>query len=224
MKCIIVEDQVPAQRILKHYLQDFPQWQLLASFTDALQAKEFLQKEEVDLIFLDIHLPRLSGMDFLRNLKKHPAVILTTAFPDYALESYEFKVIDYLMKPIAPERFAQAMDKFHSLHKSAEPEYSFFVKSGYEKIAVSTKELLYIASDMDYTELHLKDKTVLSKETLNYWEQKLGDHGFQRIHKSFLINLEQILEVRSTAVILKNEMEIPIGRAYKDAFRERLES
>ena len=106
MKCIIVEDQVPAQRILKHYLQDFPQWQLLASFTDALQAKEFLQKEEVDLIFLDIHLPRLSGMDFLRNLKKHPAVILTTDFPDYALESYEFKVIDYLMKPIAPERFA----------------------------------------------------------------------------------------------------------------------
>lgn len=220
-QCIIIEDQIPAQRILKHYLEDYPNLSLMASFTNALDARDWLQKNQVDLIFLDIHLPRLSGMDFLRNLQNQPVVILTTAFPDYALESYEYRVIDYLLKPIAPERFKQAIQKFFDLHQVSN-SFEFMVKSGYEYQRVNSAELSFIKSDMDYTELHVADRVILSKESLNHWEDKLENQGFIRAHRSYLVNISHISDLQSSQIRLNNAQIIPLGRAYKEKLRAAL--
>lgn len=220
-QCIIIEDQIPAQRILKHYLEDFPNLSLMASFTNALDARDWLQENQVDLIFLDIHLPRLSGMDFLRKLQNQPAVILTTAFPDYALESYEYRVIDYLLKPIAPERFKQAIQKFFDLLQVSN-SFEFMVKSGYEYQRVNSAELSFIKSDMDYTELHIADRVILSKESLNHWEDKLENQGFIRAHRSYLVNISHISDLQSSQIRLNNAQIIPLGRAYKEKLRAAL--
>lgn len=220
-QCIIIEDQIPAQRILKHYLEDFPNLSLMASFTNALDARDWLQENQVDLIFLDIHLPRLSGMDFLRKLQNQPAVILTTAFPDYALESYEYRVIDYLLKPIAPERFKQAIQKFFDLLQVSN-SFEFMVKSGYEYQRVNSAELSFIKSDMDYTELHVADRVILSKESLNHWEDKLENQGFIRAHRSYLVNISHISDLQSSQIRLNNAQIIPLGRAYKEKLRAAL--
>jgi DNA-binding LytR/AlgR family response regulator len=121
MHCIIIEDQPPAQRVLKKFIADMGQMELLGTFTDALQALEFLKANRVDLIFLDIHLPKISGIDFLKTLQTRPHVILTTAFPDYALESYEYDVVDYLLKPFSFERFVQAVAKVQTDRKQGAP-------------------------------------------------------------------------------------------------------
>ena len=220
-QCIIIEDQIPAQRIIKRYLEKYPNLELKQSFTNAVDARDWLQENKVDLIFLDIHLPRWSGMDFLRNLKEPPAVILTTAFPDYALESYEYRVIDYLLKPIAPERFQKAIQKFLDQEPDSTSQ-EFMVKTGYDYQRVNTAELRFIKSDMDYTELHLKDRIILSKESLNYWEDSLQENGFIRAHRSYLVNVKHITEMQSAQLRLKNEQLIPIGRAYKEKLRSSL--
>ncbi len=220
-QCIIIEDQIPAQRIIKRYLEKYPNLELKQSFTNAVDARDWLQENKVDLIFLDIHLPRWSGMDFLRNLKEPPAVILTTAFPDYALESYEYRVIDYLLKPIAPERFQKAIQKFLDQEPDSTSQ-EFMVKTGYDYQRVNTAELSFIKSDMDYTELHLKDRIILSKESLNYWEDSLQENGFIRAHRSYLVNVKHITEMQSAQLRLKNEQLIPIGRAYKEKLRSSL--
>lgn len=193
----------------------------MASFTNALDARDWLQENQVDLIFLDIHLPRLSGMDFLRKLQNQPAVILTTAFPDYALESYEYRVIDYLLKPIAPERFKQAIQKFFDLLQVSN-SFEFMVKSGYEYQRVNSAELSFIKSDMDYTELHIADRVILSKESLNHWEDKLENQGFIRAHRSYLVNISHISDLQSSQIRLNNAQIIPLGRAYKEKLRAAL--
>jgi len=140
MKCIIIEDQPPAQRILKKYISDFGNLDLVEIFTDAIQALEYLKIHNVDLIFLDIHLPRLSGMEFLRTLNNPPSVILTTAFPDFALEGYELNVVDYLLKPFSFPRFIKAVNKV-SVSESIDEgkgnqNDSIFIKSGHEYVKI----------------------------------------------------------------------------------------
>ena len=221
MNCIIIEDQAPAQRILKRYISDISTLELRGTFTNALSAMQFLENEKVDLIFLDIHLPKISGLEFLRSLPDPPAVILTTAFPDYAVQSYEFNVVDYLVKPFSFERFVKAINKLS--RKIDEPsasrsgELNFFIKSGYEYIKINSADILFIKSDMDYTEINLPDKKHLTQETLSYWQEKLGP-GFFRVHRSYLINTTKILKVSGNQVFLPVENTIPIGRAYKEEF------
>lgn len=227
MKCIIIEDQPPAQRILKKYIEDIGTLSLMATFSDALQAMGYLQKEEVDLIFLDIHLPKLSGIDFLKSITKAPAVILTTAFPDYALESYEFDVVDYLLKPFSFPRFVKAVSKVPDKTSNQEQgsvlsqRKEIFIKSGYEHIRVATDEILYIKSDADYTELCLANKKYVSSESLRYWLTQLAALQFVRVHKSYIINPSHIQKIVGNQVYLTADQIIPIGRAYKDPFIQR---
>ncbi len=224
MKCIIVEDQIPAQRILIKYIKDVGTLNLVGTFTDAIQAMSFLREEEVDLIFLDIHLPKLSGIDFVKTLAKPPALILTTAFSEYALEGYDLNVVDYLLKPFSFERFLQAIAKVkdtdHS-EKKQEEKLSFFIKAGYEYINVLADDILFIKSDMDYTEIHLAANKHISSETLSYWEQKLPSKSFTRIHKSYLVSIAKIKKLVGNQLYLINDEVIPIGRAYKDGFVSR---
>ncbi len=222
--CIIVEDQAPAQRVLQRYIEDLGGLQLQGTFRDPVTAMEFLQSQETDLIFLDIHLPKISGLDFLKSLINPPAIILTTAFSEYAVQSYEYNVLDYLVKPISFPRFVKAVSKLK--HEDAADSASqhqntdFFIKSGYEYIRINSKDILFIRSDMDYTEIHLAGKQHLTQESLSYWESKLSNLGFFRIHKSHLVNTVKIQKVAGNMVHLEQDISLPIGRAYKESFIE----
>lgn len=226
LKCIIVEDQPPAQRVLIKYIKDAQGLQLVESFHDALFALEFLKKNKIDLIFLDIHLPRLSGIDFLKILNPQPHVILTTAFPDYALESYELNVVDYLLKPFSYNRFLQAVEKIKTSESETKEkpttnaslkEEFLFVKSGVEYLKIAPKNILYIKSDGDYSTLHLKDKKVLLPQSLKHWIRKLQDHSFFQVHKSYIVNTYFIEKVSGNQIYL-DEVTIPIGRTFKEKF------
>lgn len=227
MKCIIIEDQPPAQRILQKFTEDMGTLEVTGVFSDALQALEFLKTHEVDLIFLDIHLPKISGLDFLKSLSHPPSVILTTAFPDYALESYDLNVIDYLLKPFSFQRFVKAVGKVPSKTPISTPVQGntkpkeLFIKSGYEHIKISVDEIVYIKSDADYTELYLSSKKHLSPEPLRYWLETLSEDQFIRVHKSFIINSDKIQKISSNKIYLGEETSIPLGRVYKDAFNRR---
>lgn len=221
MKCIIIEDQPPAQRILKKYISDYGLLELIGTFTDAIQGLEFLKTNEVDLIFLDIHLPKISGIDFLKTLDNPPAVILTTAFPEFALESYDLNVVDYLLKPFSFPRFLKAVSKVKQRTipepKSEKPKVEpIYIKSGHEYHKVQIEDIILIHSDRDYTELQTESTKYLSNESLKYWEDFLTDHRFIRIHKSYLINEQKILKIRSSAIEMLGSHSAPIGRAYKD--------
>lgn len=228
MTCIIIEDQLPAQRILSKYIHDFGSLTLLASFSNALHALEFLQTNKVDLLFLDIHLPKLSGLDFLKTLTNPPQVILTTAFPDYALESYECSVVDYLLKPFSFQRFLKAVAKVSLPTKNNLSEgtstfpKNLFIKTGYEHIKIVVQDILYIKSDADYTELFLAEKKYLSTEPLRHWEETLDGQSFIRIQKSYLVNISKIERISGNTAYLTGGTSIPIGRAYKEHFINKL--
>ncbi len=230
MNCVIIEDQPPAQRLLKKYIDDIGTLELKATFSDPIRALEFLKSEPVDLLFLDVHLPKISGIDFLRTMTKTPYVILTTAFSDYALESYEFSVVDYLLKPFSFQRFVKAVSKVPpkqevgtsdaaSSQKAGRREV--YIKSGYEHIKITLEHIRYIKSDADYTEIFLTEKRHLSSEPLRYWFETLDPNQFVRIHKSFIINTTKIARIAGNQIFLDDETVIPIGRAYKESFIQR---
>ena len=221
MTCIIIEDQPPAQRILKKYIDDLGTLELKGTFSNAIQAIQFLKTEKVDLMFLDIHLPKISGIDFLKTLPNPPQVILTTAFPDYALESYEFNVVDYLLKPFSFQRFLKAVSKIPSKNNAGNRRNEIFIKSGYEHIKIRIDDILYIKSDADYTEILIPQKKYLSAEPLRYWLENLNPNQFVRIHKSFIINTTKIEKIAGNQLFLTEGKVIPIGRAYKEKFVER---
>ncbi|MEP2024799.1 MAG: LytTR family DNA-binding domain-containing protein [Reichenbachiella sp.] len=227
MNCIIIEDQLPAQRILKRYIEDIGTLNLIASYSDALQAIDTINTQPIDVIFLDIHLPKISGIDFLKTLPNAPHVILTTAFSEYALESYELNVADYLLKPFSFERFVKAVSKVASLRQVAtapnteEQNQEIFIKSGYEHIRINLSDIYYIKSDADYTEIHLSAKKHLSSETLKNWEEKLEKEKFIRVHKSYLVNTSKIEKLVGNQIFLQENKIIPIGRAYKEILAQK---
>lgn len=227
MKCIIIEDQAPAQRILKKFIGDMETLELLDTFSDVTRALEFLATQETDLIFLDIHLPKMTGMEFLKIKPGNSFVILTTAYADYALESYEHNVVDYLLKPFSFQRFVQAVTKVqHLMHPKAAPAISrndvteIFIKSGYDHIKLVIADIRYIMSDGDYTEIYTPDKKHLSAEPLKFWINFLNPAQFVQIHKSYLINMNKVERISGNRVFLDSE-ELPIGRVFKDAFAEK---
>lgn len=231
MTCLIVEDQPPAQRILKKYIEDIGNLRLKGTFPDAIQAMRFMEKEPVDLLFLDIHLPKLSGMDFLKTMLHPPKVILTTAFSEYALESYEFNVADYLLKPFSFQRFVKAVNKVSESQTQQKPAIDghaetsvqeIFIKSGYELVKVLVDEILHISADSDYTEIFTPKKKYVSNDSLRIWLEKLPAGQFLRIHKSHIINAKRIEKVTGNQVALQEGIKLPIGRAYKDEFLKRL--
>ena len=167
MKCIIIEDQLPAQRILKKYIEDLGTLELVGTFTDAIEAMVLLKSTTIAIIFLDIHLPKISGIDFLKTLSNPPQIILTTAFPDYALESYEFDVVDYLLKPFSFQRFVKAISKVDTKKDTlvvsdqkneSEELQDIYVKVGFDHVRIVLEEIIYRVSDADYTEIHPNNK------------------------------------------------------------------
>ncbi|SDE16629.1 two component transcriptional regulator, LytTR family [Pricia antarctica] len=233
IRCIIIEDQPPAQRVLQKFIGDMESLELKATFADALKAMDFLKSESIDLIFLDIHLPKISGIDFLKTIPNVPNVILTTAFSDYALESYDLNVVDYLLKPFSFERFIKAVNKVPvGLDASKKPSEEsnrnsksrpdvLFIKSGYEHLKIQVSEILYIQSEADYTEIFTSEKKFLTSHSLRHWLQTLGDVLFVQIHKSFIVNTTNITKVSGNRIYFDTDTHVPIGRAYKEEFVER---
>lgn len=219
VNCIIIEDQIPAQYIIEKYISDTENLTLKGTFTDTIMANEFLKNEHIDLIFLDIHLPKISGIEFLRTRENVARVILTTAFSDYAFESYELNVLDYLLKPISYERFLRAILKF-PLENNTSTEDSIILKLGHEHIKINTSAIKYIKSDSDYTEVFTRDKVHLSKDSLKQWLERLNPAFFCQIHKSYLVNINHLEKVAGNLVFLKNS-KLPIGRSYKKKFMKR---
>lgn len=223
MKCIIVEDQQPAQRILKKYISELGTLTLVGTFGDAIQAMEFLKKEEIDLIFLDINLPKLSGISFLKSLTSRPQIIFTTAYSEYAMDGYELDVVDYLLKPFSFERFVKAVGKVRTITSpSAEPESQpkreHFIKIGYEHIRIAFEDILYLAADGDYCKVCLANKKHLSSEPLKKWLELLDKNDFYRTHKSYVVNIHKISKLSGNQVHLVDGNVIPIGRTYRDEF------
>ena len=222
MNCLIVEDQPPAQRLLQGYVAQTEGLHLLGTYADPTEALKVLRKGRVDLLLLDVHLPKIDGFDLLRLLRRPPSVILTTAYNRYAVESYDLGVADYLLKPIAYARFLAAVDKVRGNQPPGLSVRELFVKSGHAYVRIDASAVLFVRSDRDYTELHEADRKHLSSRTLVYWEEALGAAEFMRVHKTYLVSRSHIDKLRSDRLVLSDGREIPIGRKYRAVVRQRL--
>jgi DNA-binding LytR/AlgR family response regulator len=225
MKCIIVDDEPLAIEIMESYVNKVEQLKLEGTFRNAVSAFTFLQQHPVDLIFLDIQMPKLSGIDFLKTLKNPPKVIFTTAFRDYALDGFELEVADYLLKPIPFDRFLKAVAKV--LHQTPAAQSSsssavkldpndnyVYFKVDKKMIKVRMSEILYIESIKDYVKVKTGDKEIVTQQKISYLEESLPKENFLRIHRSFIVNREKIDAYSATDMEI-GKFHIPIGRNYK---------
>ncbi len=222
IKCIIVEDEPLAVKVLTDYISQVPFLELHGSFKDAILATDYLRSNTVDLIFLDIHLPKLKGMAFLKTLTNPPAVIVTTAYHQYAVEGFNLNVTDYLLKPFEFERFLVAVTKIKTTqtekHRSAEePEAKdhLFLNVQKKKVKLLFSEILYIESQREYIKIVTTKKEYISKMGTHEIEDLLPSNLFKRIHRSFIVSISKIESYTAEAVDV-NGISIPIGRGYKD--------
>ena len=215
-RCIIVEDEPLAVRVLVDYISQVPFLELQGSFKDALLATEYLRDNTTDLIFLDIHLPKLKGMAFLKTLVNAPDVIVTTAYHQYALEGYEMNVKDYLLKPIEFERFLVAVNKVRNaqVEKNEERDYIFLTIQK-KKVKILFSEIVYIESQREYIKIVTTKKEYLSKISTQEIEDMLPGNLFRRVHRSFIIAVSKIDSYTSDTIDV-NGISIPVGRGYKD--------
>lgn len=222
IKCIIVEDEPLAVKVLVDYVSQVPFLDLKGTFKDAILATEFLRENNVDLIFLDIHLPKLKGMAFLKTLVDPPAVIITTAYHQYAVEGFEMNVKDYLLKPIEFERFLVAVNKVKAVQseKSESDEKDFiFLNVQKKKIKILFSEIVYIESQREYIRIVTTKKEFISKMSTHEIESLLPPDQFKRIHRSFIISMSRIDSYTAESVEV-NGISIPVGRQYKDVIED----
>lgn len=221
IRCIIIEDEPVARDVLKTYVQDTPSLTLVREFENAVDGLAFLQKESIDLIFLDINMPKLSGISFLKSLDDPPKVIITTAYSEYALEGYELDVVDYLLKPFSFERFLKAVNKV-TLKKSETKEESITVKADGKIFRISLSEILYAEALGDYITLYTESQKLTFNSTLTSFIDELNSAKFVRVHRSYAVSLTKINYVEGNMISIK-EHEIPVGKSYKVEFRNRFE-
>jgi DNA-binding LytR/AlgR family response regulator len=235
INCLIADDEQLAREIMENYVRRLDKLNLAARCSNGAEVYNALSSQSFDLLFLDIQMPQLTGIELLRTLKNPPAVILTTAYREYALEGYEFNVIDYLLKPISFERFLKAVDKYESwIHPGrgimgdTAPETAgnqdafMYVKADKKMTRVALTDLLYIEGVKDYVKLHLVNKTIITYQTLTYFEEKLSANHFVRTHRSYIVSLKHIDAYTATQVEI-GKVSLPIGTAYGKEAMKRLE-
>ncbi len=226
IKCIIIEDEPLAVKVLADYITQVPFLQLEGSFKDAILATEWLRTSEVQLMFLDIHLPKLKGMAFLRTLTKKPAVIITTAYNQYAVEGFDLDVTDYLLKPIEFERFLIAVnkvrdtnDKRQPISETGEVKDFLFLTVQKKKVKILFAEIVYIESQREYIKVVTSKKEFISRMSTHEIEELLPKHIFKRIHRSFIISVNK-LESYTAESVEVNGISIPIGRGYREVIEK----
>ncbi|HEX8314785.1 MAG TPA: response regulator transcription factor [Flavisolibacter sp.] len=226
IKCIVVEDEPLATKVLADYISQVPFLQLQGTFKDAILATEYLRDHTVSLIFLDIHLPKLKGMAFLKTLTRPPAVIITTAYHQYAVEGFELNVTDYLLKPFEFERFLIAVNKVKTAQKATdqlpgreEKKDYLFLNVQKKKIKILFADIVYIESQREYIRIVTTKGEYLSKMSTHEMEDLLPVDQFKRIHRSFIISVGKINSYTAEAVEV-NGVAIPIGRGYRDSLEK----
>jgi DNA-binding LytR/AlgR family response regulator len=223
IKCIIIEDERLAQDVIKNHLQKAGRFHLVGTYRNALDAKEALEKEEVDLIFLDIQLPGMTGLAFLRSLSNPPLVVFTTSYPEYALESYEFNVIDYLVKPVSFERFSKTINKivdgniFRLPGDEIKPfsREHIFIRSNSKFFRISFSDIIYIEGMKDYLKIHTVEHVIITHQTMSEMEKIVPSNQFIRIHKSYIVAVAHIKAVFGNSVDMEKAL-LPIGLNYKE--------
>ncbi|HEX3385744.1 MAG TPA: LytTR family DNA-binding domain-containing protein [Mucilaginibacter sp.] len=228
MNCIAIDDEPKALEVIERYCQKSDLVDLKAKFREPVKAIEFLNREKIDLIFLDINMPDINGMQLIQTLAAKPMVIFTTAYSNYAVESYDLNAVDYLLKPITFERFLAAVNKAMILKTSKnganvkeDDSASIFVKSGPQTYQVKVNDILYLEKDGNYITLYLKDRNILLRENMGDIFDLVPAGDFVRVHKSYVVAVRHIsmIEAHQLTVV---QAKIPIGSTYRDALRARL--
>ena len=228
MRCIIVDDEPVARKIIREFTAQVPFLELAGEFENVHKTKTFLHADHADLMFLDIEMPKISGLDYLKKSTVDPLVILTTAFPEYALEGYELDIIDYLLKPIAFNRFLKAVQKakeYNELRYSntvvTNPTY-LFVRSEKRIEKVELKDILYIESFGNYVNIHTGQKKIVAYLTLKGLESQLPAQEFIKIHQSFLVSFSHISAIEGNQVFINNK-SLPVSRNYRESVMQLVE-
>lgn len=240
MKCIIIDDEPLALGIIKSYCEDMGNLEVLGTFTNPLDSIGLLRKNNVDLIFLDIEMPQISGIEFVKSLGRRPLFIFTTAYPQYAIEGFDLNAVDYLVKPVPFSRFVKSVNRVREIHelKKSKGISSFnmssasglasnntqfiFVKSDYDNLKVKVEDIRYIQGLKDYLKVHTFDKKpILTLMNFKEMEAKLPGDNFLRVHRSFIVNVHNIDSIQRSKIVI-DDVRIPIGESYKDEFMRRI--
>ena len=226
LKCVAIDDEPLALQLIKTYVARFAELEMLQVFDDAVSGAEFIRKIPVDILFVDINMPDITGLDLVRSLEEKPIIIFTTAHRKFALEGFELDAIDYLLKPISFERFSKAVKKAieYSRYKNqqiSEPTESLFVYSEYRLIKIPFADIEYIESVEDYIKIHLSNaKPILTLMPLKKVLEKLPADKFRRIHRSYIVAIEKVNSILNRKVQLSSSTELPISDSYSSFIRE----
>ena len=239
LNTIIVDDEPLARDILETYIEQIPELNLIAKCSNALEANNELQSNKIDLMFLDIQMPQITGTDFLKSLNNPPMVVFTTAYPNYAIEGFELDALDYLLKPISLDRFMKAVNRALEMQQllsgdtsetaeivdnpTGEKDDFIFVKSDKKLIKIHYLEIIYIEGLKDYVIIRCKDSRVITLQTMKSLEAKMPSNIFKRIHRSYIVNLDEINALVGNMVEVTEKGQtknLPIGKNYKDDLLE----
>ena len=233
INCLIVDDETTARDILESHLSKIDQMNIVASCKNALEAFQQITNQSIDLIFLDINMPEISGLDFAKAINHNSKVIFTTAYREYALDGFDLKAVDYLLKPIAFERLLQSVQKYLDETPKIEKESIedihtdsndfIFVRSDRKMVKVKFDEILFIESISDYIKIHLTDQTIITRETISNIEVKLPSKNFIRTHRSFIVAISQINSFTHETIDI-GKHQVPISRGYKIEIMQKLEA
>ena len=231
VKCLIVDDEPLAIEVLKAHISKLDTLEITGIANDAFEAFDFLNKHKIDLMLLDIHMPEMKGTELLKTLKNPPAVVLTTAYREYALEGYDLNVLDYLLKPISFERFMQAIEKFNAyfnqdneitLHKTGTSEEFLYLRAKNLIHKIPLKDIVYVESMGDNLTIHTTQRKITNRCTISSIEKLLAENGFLRIHRSYIVSLQQITSFSPGSIFI-DKKELPIGTSYKKSVFDHLD-
>ena len=228
LNCIIVDDEPIARDILRTYIAQVPYLNLAGECSDAFEAMQLINRQAIDLVILDINMPRLSGLDMLRTLKKYPAIIITSAYPEYALEGFELSVTDYLLKPFSFPRFVQATEKVLNQNQSADSKHSpsqiedfMMVKSDKKLTKVFFNDITYVEAYGNYIFIYCGPERIISKQTLTQFEEQLPSFNFIRIHKSYIISIKAVKFFEGNEIAV-GDKKLPVGKVYRNEVLKKL--
>ncbi len=236
MNCIAIDDEPLALDLIRDYTDKIPFLKLERTFSNPMEGLSYLQENKVDMVFLDVELPYVNGIDFVKCLRSRPQVIFTTAYEKYALAGYDLEITDYLVKPIMFERFLKATNKAYNLNKlnkkgiernenkGLEMDHQsgfIMVKTGYNTIKVNLNDILYVEGLKDYIKIYTTEKTILTLNSLKKFQEILPETRFVRVHRSFIVSLQKIDSIQRNRIVIGKTF-VPVGENYKNAFKEMI--
>jgi DNA-binding LytR/AlgR family response regulator len=230
IKAIAIDDEPLPLEILEAYCSSVSFLKLEKTFTQTSEAKKYLQKHPIDLIFLDIHMPAISGIDFYKDIEQDIMVIFTTAHSQYAIDGFNLSAVDYLLKPYSQERFEVAVNKAHEYYnflnqKESREQKHIFIRAEYSLVKIPTTDIVFIEGLADYLKIHLQNsKTILTRMTMKTMLSKLSSKEFIRVHRSYIVPFKRITGVRNKVITLSSNQEIPIGASFEEAFFEEFKN